>query len=229
MTIPSIPLRSFGRKQGRAPKGIRQDAMEALLPKLSIPLETTNITSLGSLFEKPYDHYALEIGYGAGEHLHFQASRSPEFGFIGCEPFLNGVGNLLATIDEKPVENIRIWQEDARLLLAQLPDACLQKVFILFPDPWPKTRHHKRRIVKNDLLNELARVMKPNALLRMATDHHDYAAWMLSHIMNHPQFNWDANTPADWQTPPKDWVLTRYQEKALASEITTYINATRIE
>lgn len=224
-----IPIRSFGRKQGRSPKGIRQEAMEAWLPKLSIAQDIGTIASLSSLFDRAYETFALEIGYGAGEHLYHQAQLHPQIGHIGCEPFLNGIGNLLASIHEKPVDNIRIWQEDARLLLAKLPTASLDKVFILFPDPWPKLRHHKRRIVKTDLLDELRRVMKPGAMLRMATDHHDYALWMLSHIMDHPHFEWTAKTPTDWQHAPKDWITTRYQQKALASDITTYIDAMRIE
>lgn len=230
MTQPPLTqtLRSFGRKQGRSPKGIRQEAIAHWLPRLEISQEIDAIEQMESLFEKPFDSYGLEIGYGAGEHLFHQATRHPDCGFIGCEPFLNGIGSLLAMIQESPVENIRIWQEDARILLEKLPNQCLDRVFILFPDPWPKIRHQKRRLVKKDLLDALARVMKPGALLRIATDHHDYANWMLAHLMPHHAFEWNASKASDWQTAPEDWVTTRYQQKALASDITTYIDCTRI-
>ncbi len=225
---PNSTIRSFGRKQGRAPKGERQVAMESLLPELSIDLNLSSLDTIEALFSKRFKHYAMEIGFGAGEHLHHQAASNPNWGFIGCEPFLNGVAGLLHQVKQRPIDNIRVWQEDARILLEKLPDRSIDNVFILFPDPWPKTKHHKRRLIKNDLLTELARVMKPSALLRMATDHHDYAAWMLAHILKHPSFLWNATNKRDWQTPPSDWVATRYQEKALASDITTYIDCTRV-
>ncbi len=223
-----FPIRSFGRKQGRTPKGLRQQAMEELLPAFSISNDIKPVSHIANLFDTPYSRYAIEIGFGAGEHLYHQAASNPDCGFIGCEPFLNGIGSLMAQIQENPMNNIRIWQEDARLLLKELPAKSIEKVFILFPDPWPKLRHHKRRLVKHDLLDQLAYIMKSGALLRMATDHHDYAAWMLAHLSSRTDFKWNAKNKHDWQQAPTDWISTRYQQKALASEVTTYLDYTRV-
>ena len=221
-------LRSFGRKQGRAPKGIRQNAMESLMPYYAINLDIEKIGDISELFDKSYNSYAVEIGFGAGEHLYHQAKLNPDCGFIGCEPFLNGIANLMTQLQEEPLDNLRIWQEDARLLLEKLPENSINKAFILFPDPWPKLRHHKRRLVKHDLLDQLSHIMPSGSLLRMATDHHGYASWMLAQILSHSKFEWSANSQKDWQQAPSDWISTRYQQKALASDITTYIDSVRV-
>ncbi len=159
----------------------------------------------------------LEIGFGAGEHLAAQAAAHPEIGLIGCEPYVNGVAALLSRIDAVGLTNIRIVADDARPLLAALPAACLGRVFILFPDPWPKRRHHKRRLISTRALAELARVMKDDAELRLATDHREYARWMLRHLLADPDFFWTARCPRDWREAPPDWPETRYQIKAAAA------------
>jgi tRNA (guanine-N7-)-methyltransferase len=163
------------------------------------------------------DAVALEIGFGAGEHLAAQAAAHPETGFIGSEVFENGIAKLLAEIEPRRLSNIRLFLDDARLLLAALREASLTRVFILFPDPWPKLRHHKRRIVSRATLDALARVMTDGAELRLATDDRGYLAWMLEHATGHPDFEWLAQRPEDWRTRPVDWPATRYEQKAFAA------------
>jgi tRNA (guanine-N7-)-methyltransferase len=176
------------------------EAGATLRPAALFPFETSEIW--------------LEIGFGAGDHLAWQAQRNPRVGFLGCEPFVEGVANLLSRIERDGLRNIRILDDDARLLLDSLAPESLDRVFILFPDPWPKTRHHKRRIVTTETLDRLARAMRPGAELRLATDHADYAAWMLAHATDHPAFAWTARRAADWRDPPADWPGTRYEAKA---------------
>ena len=161
----------------------------------------------------PVDDVWLEIGFGAGEHLLWQAQHHPRVGLIGAEPYEGGVAKLLSKLDG--TENIRIHEGDAREIVDALPDAGIGRAFILFPDPWPKTRHHKRRFVQIDTLDRLARVMKPGAELRFATDDAGYLAWALERLIAHPAFAWTAERAADWTTRPADWPQTRYEAKAL--------------
>ncbi|MBL8544433.1 MAG: tRNA (guanosine(46)-N7)-methyltransferase TrmB [Hyphomonadaceae bacterium] len=157
----------------------------------------------------------LEIGFGGGEHLVAQAGAQPEQRFIGVEPFLNGVASCLRHIEESGAQNIRLHQGDARDVIARLPDACLDRVYILFPDPWPKARHHKRRLIQPDFLDALARVMKPGAELRFATDWANYAAWTLEHVTRDARFTWLAERSEDWRKPWPCHVTTRYEAKQL--------------
>jgi len=157
----------------------------------------------------------FEIGFGGGEHLVAQASTHPEWRFIGVEPFLNGVGSCLRHIEESGAQNVRLHHGDARDVLARLPDASLDRVYILFPDPWPKRRHWKRRLIQPDVIAELARVTKPGAAVRFATDWKNYAAWTLEVFLKDKRFRWSAERPADWREPWPDHVPTRYQEKRL--------------
>jgi len=168
----------------------------------------------------------LEIGFGGGEHLAHQAALNPGVGIIGCEPYINGIGDLLKAIEAQKLSNIRIHGDDARPLIERLPDASIERVFILYPDPWPKARHHKRRLVSTELLNQLARVMKPGAILRLATDHSDYCTWMLERLLPHPSFTWTAKDCDDWLKPWSDWIPTRYEQKALAGR-PTYLTFVR--
>jgi tRNA (guanine-N7-)-methyltransferase len=158
----------------------------------------------------------LEIGFGGGEHLAALAELHPDVGFIGAEPFINGVAKLLLAIDERKLGNIRIFDDDARVLLERLASAAIGRVFILYPDPWPKRRHEKRRLLTSEFLGELYRIMKPGAELRLASDSADYVAWSLRNLMNHGGFEWMAEGPDDWRCPPRDWTQTRYETKALA-------------
>jgi len=157
----------------------------------------------------------LEIGFGGGEHLVAQATAHPDHHFIGVEPFLNGVASCLRHIEEANAQNIRLHQGDARDVVERLPDASLDLVYILFPDPWPKARHHKRRLIQPEFLGELARVMKPGAELRFATDWANYAAWTLEQVTRDARFTWLAGRAEDWRKPWPGHVTTRYETKKL--------------
>lgn len=206
-------LRSFGRKKGRK-LSPRQAALIAnLLPALALDLATP-CTSAVELFVPPVDDVWLEIGFGGGEHLLWQAECHPNVGLIGCEPFLDGVVKVLSGIDAQGLRNLRLYDQDARTVLRWLPKASIDRAFILFPDPWPKKRHVKRRLVSLPTLQLLARVMKPGAELRVATDIADYARTTMLAIAACPQFEWPAHGPSDWRERPADWPSTRYQIKA---------------
>jgi tRNA (guanine-N7-)-methyltransferase len=159
--------------------------------------------------------FALEVGFGGGEHLAEQARRNPDTGFIGCEPFENGVAKLLTQVQASRLRNVRVVPDDARDILVRLPDASLSFVFVLFPDPWPKLRHHKRRFIQTRTLDQIHRLLKPGGELRIATDHTDYGQWALMHLMRDNRFEWAATRAADWRVRPADWVPTRYEQKAL--------------
>lgn len=156
----------------------------------------------------------LEIGFGGGEHLIWQARANPEVGLIGCEVFEDGVVKALSAIEVGDMSNVRVCTEDARALLRWLPDGSIERVFILFPDPWPKKRHVKRRLINRALADELARVMPNGAELRIATDIGDYLRTILVAFRGHPAFAWQARGPADWRQRGPDWPATRYEAKA---------------
>jgi len=187
---------------------------QELLPRLAITLPERGALDPVTLFPQTPPEVWLEIGFGGGEHLAEQAERHPEIGFIGSEVFENGVARLVGEVARRGLDNIRVFADDARLLLDRLPPGSLGRVFILFPDPWPKSRHHKRRLVAPSTLDRLAEVMRPGAELRLATDDPGYLAWMLEHVTAHPEFVWLARGPADWRQRPEDWPPTRYEEKA---------------
>ena len=159
----------------------------------------------------------LEIGFGGGEHLAAHAERHPEALLIGCEVFENGIARLLAAIAQRGLGNVRLFPDDARLLLAALAPQSIDRVFILFPDPWPKQRHHKRRLLSRETLDRLAEIMTDGAELRLATDDRDYLRQMLEEVTGHPDFEWLARRPGDWRERPADWPPTRYEEKARAA------------
>jgi len=225
-TQPKL-IASYGRRRGRRLRSTKQSLMDARLPELTIALPENGKLDLSTLFPKTKNIW-LEIGFGGGEHLTHQAALHPDIGIIGCEPYINGIAGLLKSIDDNKLKNIRIHPADARLLLEKLPDASISRVFILYPDPWPKARHHKRRLISKEFLDSLARVMQPGAELRLATDWEDYATWMLEHLIAHPDFSWTASTCDDWLTPPADWLSTRYEQKALKEgRIPTYLRFIR--
>jgi len=159
----------------------------------------------------------LEIGFGNGEHLAEQARRHPEVGFIGSEMFVNGIASLLRHVERLGLTNVRIFDDDARLLLAALPAASVDRAFLLFPDPWPKARHAKRRFIGPANLAVLGRLLADGAELWIATDDPGYARWTLRHVIGRPEFSWRAKHPRDWRNPPDGWVETRYQRKAAAA------------
>lgn len=169
---------------------------------------------LQRLFPEATD-FALEVGFGGGEHLAEQARLNPDTGYIGCEPFENGVAKLLTQVQASRLRNVRVVPDDARDILVRLPDGSLSKVFVLFPDPWPKLRHHKRRFIQKRTLDQIFRLLKPGGELRIATDHADYGQWALMHLMRDNRFEWAATRAADWRVRPDDWVATRYEQKAL--------------
>lgn len=206
----------YGRRGGRALRPGRQALLRRLLPALDIVLDDAPLEP-HRLFAAPCREIWLEIGFGGGEHLAHQAQTAPDIGFIGCEPFVGGVASLLSRIEADGLANIRIFRDDARLLLARLADASIGRAFVLFPDPWPKARHHKRRIVAPGPLTDLARVLKDGAELRIATDDPGYKGWILEHVLAAGAFDWCARRPADWRIRPADWPETRYEAKARAA------------
>lgn len=177
-------------------------------------LPASGRVDLATLFGALRQSIWLEIGFGGGEHLALQAEQHSDTGLIGCEIFENGIVKLLAQIERRHLENIRVFADDARLLIAALPPASIDRVFILFPDPWPKRRHHKRRIVSHETLDGLGEIMTDNAELRLVTDDSDYLCCMLERVTDHPAFEWLARRPCDWRERPRDWPPTRYEEKA---------------
>jgi tRNA (guanine-N7-)-methyltransferase len=209
--------RVYGRRKGKKLRPGRQALVDDLLPRLQVELPESGPLDPAALFPRPVLGLWLEIGFGAGEHLVAQASAHPELGFIGCEPYLNGMAACVAQVAESGLDNVRLWGDDARLILERLPQASLGRAYILFPDPWPKARHHRRRLVATPTLDLLASALIDEAELRLATDHMDYARWMLAHLMRHPAFEWLAERPADWQARADDETPTRYEQKALGA------------
>lgn len=189
--------------------------VDNLLPHLRVPEDTAALKAPGTLFVPPAKALWLEIGFGGGEHVAAQAKAHPEVGYFASEVFVEGLAKCLTAIEEEGLTNVRLWDEDARDLMALLPDGCLDRVFILFPDPWPKKKHHKRRLIQPDFLDELARLMKSGALLRFATDVRSYADEALEKILRHDAFDWLAEKADDWRLPPADHVRTRYEAKNL--------------
>lgn len=210
-------LRSFGRRRGRKLSPRQQHLLDVLLPKVRAGISKSAPFSPEAAEQQ---HRAsklfLEIGFGGGEHLIWQAAHNRDATLIGCEPFEDGVVKVLAAIEEQGLGNIRIHDDDARPLIRSLAAASVDRTFILFPDPWPKKRHAKRRLVSPQLLAELARIMKPGAELRVGTDIGDYARTTLLAVQSAGrQFTWTAQGPADWRQRPADWPGTRYEAKAL--------------
>jgi tRNA (guanine-N7-)-methyltransferase len=214
---PPSAHRLYGRRRGRPIREGRRQLATNLLPRIAVTLPERQRLDPRTLFVTPPATVWLEIGFGAGEHLAQQAQSHPAIGFIGCEVFENGIARLVGEIAREALDNIRIFADDARLLLDRLIPSSVGRVFILFPDPWPKARHHKRRLVARATLDRLATVMQPGAELRLATDDPGYLAWMLEHLTAHPDFVWTARRPVDWRERPADWPATRYEEKARAA------------
>jgi tRNA (guanine-N7-)-methyltransferase len=211
MTTEARPLRSFGRIKGRPIKPAQAVLMEALLPRLAAP-------------DGPFDPYALmpgaqsvqlEIGFGGGEHLAAQAAARPERLFLGAEPFLNGVASALRHIQARGLDNVRLHPGDARELMARLPSASLMRIEILFPDPWQKARHRKRRLVNTEFLQEAARLIPGGGEVLFATDWADYADQALGVLVASRDFEWTARRAEDWRVAPEGHTPTRYEEKRL--------------
>ena len=216
------PIRSYGRTGGRPLSPRQRTLVEEMLPQLRIPADADALAEPLALFEPGRQALWLEIGFGGGEHVTAQAARHPAVGYLASEVFVEGLAKCLSDIEERGLTNVRLWDEDARALIDLLPDACLDRVFILFPDPWPKKKHHKRRIIQSDFLDALARVMKPGAHLRFATDVRSYADEALERFLAHGAFDWLAEKADDWRLAPADHVRTRYQTKNLGDIAPVY-------
>ena len=209
----------YGRRRRRRLAPRRRAILETLLPRLRIDIpETGRVDDPRITFGFPAAAPLwLEIGFGAGEHLAWHATRRRDTAFIGCEAFIDGVAALLSKTEAEELANVRVFPDDARRLVSALPDRCLDRVFVLFPDPWPKARHRKRRLVSTEFLDDLARAMAPGAELRLATDHAGLRRWMLARLLAHRAFAWLEREAGDWRRRPPDWPETRYERKARAA------------
>jgi tRNA (guanine-N7-)-methyltransferase len=217
------PLRSYGRLKTRTIKPRQAALMESLLPGLRPPAGPFDPRALMPGAAEVW----LEIGFGGGEHMAAQAGLRRDVLIIGAEPFQNGVASALRHIDEAHLTNVRVLDGDARELMAQLPDACLDRAFVLFPDPWPKTRHHKRRVIQAESVAELARLLKPGGHLRFASDVAHYVDWALALFVGSPAFRWTAEQASDWRVPPTDHITTRYEEKRLGDCAPVFLDLVR--
>jgi tRNA (guanine-N7-)-methyltransferase len=221
-------LRSYGRRKAKPLSARKERLIGELLPRLRLDLGTRPPSLLTTLFAAHVDDVWLEIGFGSGEHLLWQAETHKDVGFIGCEPFVNGMGSLLGAIEDRGIDTIRVHDGDAREVLAWLPDRSIGRIFLLFPDPWPKKRQIKRRLLSADTLGELARVLRPGGEFRFASDS-DYATQALRLARQSGVFTWTAESAADWRERPTDWPETRYERKALGEgRKCTYLRFSRL-
>ena len=203
----------FGRRKGRRLRPQQAALFDTLLPRLALNLEL-RADPLESLFPSVVDEVRLEIGFGGGEHLARQAQMHPRVGFIGIEPFINGMAKMLRAIATQNLSHIRLHHGDATEVLEWLPSASLTRVDLIYPDPWPKRRHWKRRFVQEQSVCAIARVLRPSGEFRFATDIADYAAWTLKHVIGSPGFDWTAERADDWRKPWPGFAATRYETKA---------------
>jgi tRNA (guanine-N7-)-methyltransferase len=204
----------FGRRKGHKLRARQADLIEHLLPRLALNIGDTNRSDLADLFDPPADVVRLEIGFGGGEHLIAEARAFPQSGFIGCEPYVNGMAKILAQIEAQGAGNIRLFAGDAAELLAWAPPHSLARIDLIHPDPWPKRRHWKRRFVQDTTIAAMARALQPNGEFRFVSDIDDYCAWTLAHLSRSPDFTWTAERASDWRQPWTDYTMTRYGRKA---------------
>lgn len=208
--------RFYGRRQSRPLNKSRADSFDKLLPVLSIAPEKIDETAQinpAHLFDQSYQQYWLEIGFGSGEHLSGLMRRHPDRAYIGAEPYVNGMAAFLKDIQDIQNPNVCVHMDDALMLVRSIMSASLDGLYILNPDPWHKKRHHKRRIVRPETLDEYARILKPGADLILSTDVPYLADWMITHTARHPAFEWTAQSAQDWENPPADWITTAYEVK----------------
>ena len=213
-------LRSFGRRRGRRLSERQQQLLDRVLPRIraAAEVEASDIVlsdCLASLTRNAAKPVWLEIGFGGGEHFIWQARNNPSVTLIGCEPFVDGIVKVLSETELNEIDNIFLHDDDVRPLLRAMPRACIDRAFILFPDPWPKKRHMKRRLISRSLLDLLACALKPGAELRVATDIPDYSRTLLRSVLDHEAFRWAARSNADWRFRAPDWPETRYEQKAV--------------
>lgn len=210
---PRPPRAVFGRRKGHRLRPRQAALFGTLLPRLALDL-TTPSRELLALFPDPVDEVRLEIGFGGGEHLVSEARTHPRVGFIGIEPFVNGMAKALAAIAAENLSNVRLHHGDATEVVAWLPPASLARIDLIYPDPWPKRRHWKRRFVQDRSVAALARILRLGGEFRFATDIPDYAAWTLKHFIRSPDFAWSAQRADDWRRPWPGFSGTRYEAKA---------------
>src|SRR5262245_34679590 len=204
----------FGRRKGHRLKPQQAALFDTLLPRLALDLAAP-APALANLFEVAVREMRLEIGFGGGEHLIAEAERNPRTGFIGIEPFVNGMAKALVSIDERKLTNIRLHHGDATDVLAWLPEGSLARFDLMYPDPWPKRRHWKRRFVQDKSIAAIARIVRPQGEFRFASDIPDYVAWTLARLMRAPHFAWTAEQADDWRKPWPSFTSTRYEAKAV--------------
>ena len=221
------PLRSFGRIKARPIKPKQAALFDSLLPRIAVPDPAAGPIDPQALMPGAEGVW-LEIGFGGGEHLATQAGRHPDVLMIGCEPFLNGVASVLRHIDEGGLENVRVHADDARAVMTALPDKSLDRVMILFPDPWHKVRHNKRRLLQDETAAEIARLLKPGGVVRFVTDWEDYAGWAMERLMRTPGLARVASPRDDWTVPWEGHVTTRYEEKRLGDTTPLFMEFRRV-
>ena len=203
-----------GRRRGKKLRGHQAWLLSEALPGLTFDVSRP-LCDPASLFPNKPSTLWLEIGFGGGEHLAAEALANPNAGYIGCEAYLNGLAKALALIESNSLRNVRLYNGDARAVIEALPRDALDGVYLLYPDPWPKRRHHDRRFLSSAMLAQLARIMRPGAALAFTTDIDGNAGWTLAHVLGSPDFVWAASGPDDWQKPWAGWTGTRYESKAL--------------
>jgi tRNA (guanine-N7-)-methyltransferase len=204
----------FGRRKGHKLRSHQAELIADLLPRLALDITTIDSAALCELFDSSIADIRLEIGFGGGEHLIAEAVAHPDIGFIGCEPYVNGMAKILAQIEAHEIRNIRLFAGDAAELLAWAQPASLIRIDLIHPDPWPKRRHWKRRFVQDATVAAMARILKPGGEFRFVSDIDDYCAWTLAHLMRSADFHWTAERADDWRLPWADYTMTRYGRKA---------------
>lgn len=219
----------FGRRRGKSIRPHQAIALETGLARWGIDLGTPAPTDLRTLFEAPVSKVRLEIGFGGGEHLRHIAANNLDAGFIGIEPFVNGMAKMTTALEGEPLANIRLYDEDATQLLDWLPENSLDGIDLFYPDPWRKKKHWKRRFVSPVNLARFARVLKSGAIFRFASDIDTYVNWTLQHCREHGGFEWQAADASDWHTPYEGWTRTRYEAKAIRENRTpAYLTFVRV-
>lgn len=223
---PNGPLRSFGRIKSRPIKARQAALFDTLMPRIQVPDPAKGPIDPKALMPEAKEAW-LEIGFGGGEHLAHQAGQNPQALMIGCEPFLNGVASALRHVEEGELNNVRLHPDDARAVMSALPDASLDRVMILFPDPWHKARHNKRRFLQDETAQEIARLLKPGGVVRFVTDWFDYAEWALERLARTEGLVRIEKEGEDWFVPPADHFVTRYEEKKLGDTDPIFIQFKR--
>jgi tRNA (guanine-N7-)-methyltransferase len=216
----------FGRRKGKKLRAGQDELVQKLLPAIRV---VPGRAPSSQFPDRQARETWLEIGFGGGEHLAAQARARRDVNFVGCEPFVNGMAKLLAVIEHERLDNVRVWDDDVTDLLPTLPDASFDRVYILYPDPWPKRRQRKRRLVSDETIDLLARVMKPGAELRFASDIDDYIGWVLARALRSRHFRWTATRADDWRKPYEGWPGTRYEAKAIREgRVPSYLTFVRV-